>query len=121
MPAPAPWASARQASGWLGPCRSPETLWPSSSSILRDSGALLLRMLVKTLKREAAVAPGRAGRQGHRDEDRLADLRVGRARLARALRMGVDAPRALTDLGDPDRDQFLGLHRERPVRERLGV
>src|SRR6185295_7464829 len=37
MPAPAPWASARQASGWCGLCRSPETVRPSSRSIVRLS------------------------------------------------------------------------------------
>src|SRR5437867_2964614 len=37
MPAPAPWASARQARGWRGICRSPETVRPSSRSIVRLS------------------------------------------------------------------------------------
>src|SRR5437867_12653729 len=39
MPAPAPWASARQATAWRGVCRSPETVRPSSSWIVRLSAS----------------------------------------------------------------------------------
>src|SRR5204862_4423709 len=39
----------------------------------------------------------------------------------RLPRVGVDAPRALRDLGDAERHELLGLARERAVLERLLV
>src|SRR5439155_18476499 len=49
----------------------------------------------------------------------LRDLRVGGAGGRRLLRVGVDAPGALRDLGDAERDELLRLARDRAVLERL--
>jgi hypothetical protein len=67
------------------------------------------------------MAPRRARGHRHRDERGLGDLRVGGAGRRRLLRVGVDAPGALRDLGDAERDELLGLVRDRAVLERLLV
>src|SRR3989442_1159155 len=76
-------------------------------------------MFLKALEREPAVAPGGARGHRHGDERRLRDLRVRRAGGRGLLRVRLDAPRTLRDLRDAERDQLLGLRRDRPVLERL--
>src|SRR5438876_9731848 len=65
------------------------------------------------------MTPRGASGHRHRDERRLRDLGVGRAGRGRFLRVRVDAPRALRDVGDAERDQLLGLGRDRSVLEGL--
>src|SRR5690242_7871142 len=96
-----------------------EPLSPHTTPVTRPnrhSGALVL---LEALQREPPVAPGGTGRHRHRHEGGLRDLRVRGPRLGRLLRVGLDAPGALGDLGDPERDQLLRPVRERPVLERL--
>src|SRR5262249_10928611 len=81
-------------------------------------GALVL---VETLEREAPVAPRRPGRHRHGDEDHLPDLLVAGSRLRGPLGVRVDAPCALRDVGDTERDQLLRLERQRAVGERLVI
>src|SRR5262249_3719219 len=85
-----------------------------------DSRRRLVR-LVLALERQPAVPPRGAGGHGHRDEARLADLLLGDARLLGPLHVRVDAPRALGDLRDAERDQLLRLHVERASLEALLV
>src|SRR5216110_3064793 len=76
---------------------------------------------LETLQGEPAVTPRRARGHRHRDERRLRDLRVRRAGERRLLRVRVDAPRALRDLGDAERDELLGLAGDHSVLERFRV
>src|SRR5712692_10436416 len=76
-------------------------------------------VLLQALEREAAVAPRRARRHGHGDERGLGDLLVGGPGDGRFLGVGLDAPGALGDLRDAERDQLLVLARDRAVLERL--
>src|SRR2546430_5645050 len=88
--------------------------------IIRDRAASAL-VLLKTLESEPTVTPRRARGHRHRDERRLRDLRVRRAGERRLLRVRVDAPRALRDLGDAERDELLGLAGDHSVLERFRV
>src|SRR6266705_3961948 len=76
-------------------------------------------VLLQALERQAAVAPRGAGGHGHRDEGRLGDLGVRGAGNRGLLRVSVDAPGTLRDLGDAEGDELLGLRRNRAVLERL--
>src|SRR5882672_7547911 len=78
-------------------------------------------MLVETLEREPPVAPRRAGGHCHRDEDHLADLLVRGARLPGPVGVRIDAPGALRDVPDAERDELLRLQRQRSGLERLAV
>src|SRR5439155_8631602 len=83
---------------------------------LRCCSALVL---LHSLERQPAMTPPRDRGHRHRDERRLRDLRVRRAGERRLLRVRVDAPRTLSDLGDAERDELFGLTRDRAVLERL--
>ena len=78
-------------------------------------------MRLETLEREPAMAPCGAGGERHGHEDDLADLLVRHACLHSALGVRVDAPGALGDVRDTERDQLLGLDRQRSGREGLRV
>src|SRR5216684_7250065 len=76
-------------------------------------------VLLETLERQPPMTPRRARGHRHGDERRLRDLRVRGAGERCLLRVRVDAPRTLRDLGDAERDELLGLARDRSVLERL--
>src|SRR6266566_1361606 len=79
------------------------------------SGALVL---LQALQDQPAVAPGGARCHRHGHEDRLGDFSVTGAGHGRLLRVSLDAPRALGDLRDAERDQLFALLRQRAVLER---
>src|SRR6185369_15886128 len=93
----------------------------SSCGSVSDRSTLGALVLLQTLQRQPAVAPGGPGGHGHRDERRLGDLGVTGAGGRRLLGVGLDAPGALRDLRDAERDQLLGLAGDRAVLERLLV
>src|SRR5215472_15093168 len=73
----------------------------------------------QALERKPSVTPCRSCRHRHRDEGGLRDLGLGGPGHRRLLRVGVDAPRALRDLCDAERDQLLGPGGDGAVLERL--
>src|SRR3989441_4703116 len=88
----------------------------SSSSPARSRSALVL---LETLERQPPMTPRRARGHRHGDERRLRDLGCRGAGERRLLRVRVDAPRTLRDLRDAERDELLGLARDRAALERL--
>src|SRR5260370_12723048 len=87
-------------------------LWPAEIDTLS-------LVLLEAVEREPPVAPRRAGGHRHRHEGGLRDLRVRGAGLRCLAGVGLDAPRALGDLGDAERDELLRLAGDRAVLERL--
>src|SRR5262245_52435089 len=67
------------------------------------------------------MRPRGARRHRHGDEDHLGELLIARAGLRGPPGMRVDAPRALRDVRDAERDELLALHVERAGLERFLV
>src|SRR4051812_34775370 len=85
----------------------------------RRSRAVVMRFGSNSVQRDHGVRVGTAGAHLGGHPDRLHDLLLARASALREPRVAADAVGALGGMRDGDRDQLLGLLRQRAVGEHL--